>query len=84
MEKTCVKLKGDVSMTNKIRVGIADDNKDFCEILTDFFETQQNIDIVFTVHDGMQTVEAVFKEKPDVLILDMIMPYLDGLGVLEK
>jgi two-component system response regulator (stage 0 sporulation protein A) len=84
MEKTCVKLKGDMSMTNKIRVGIADDNKDFCEILTDFFETQQNIDIVFTVHDGMQTVEAVFREKPDVLILDMIMPYLDGLGVLEK
>lgn len=73
-----------MSMTNKIKVGIADDNKDFCEILTDFFETQQNIDIVFTVHDGMQTVEAVFKEKPDVLILDMIMPYLDGLGVLEK
>ncbi|MDD4565765.1 MAG: sporulation transcription factor Spo0A [Eubacteriales bacterium] len=71
-------------MTNKIRVGIADDNKDFCEILTDFFETQQNIEIAFTAHDGMQTVEAVFKEKPDLLILDMIMPYLDGLGVLEK
>lgn len=71
-------------MAGKIRVGIADDNKDFCEILTDFFETQQNIEIVFTVHDGMQTVEAVFKERPDVLILDMIMPYLDGLGVLEK
>ena len=71
-------------MTNKIRVGIADDNKDFCEILTDFFETQQNIEIAFIVHDGIQTVEAVFKEKPDLLILDMIMPYLDGLGVLEK
>lgn len=71
-------------MTTKIRVGIADDNKDFCDILTDFFETQANIDIVFTVHDGMQTVDAVFKENPDVLILDMIMPYLDGLGVLEK
>lgn len=71
-------------MTTKVRVGIADDNKDFCEILTDYFETQPNIDIVFTVHDGIQTIDAVFKEKPDVLILDMIMPYLDGLGVLEK
>lgn len=68
----------------KIRVGIADDNKDFCEILTDFFEAQQSIEIVFTVHDGMQTVEAVVREQPDVLILDMIMPYLDGLGVLER
>lgn len=68
----------------KIRVGIADDNKDFCEILTDFFEAQQNMEIVFTAHDGIQTVDAVLKEKPDVLILDMIMPYLDGLGVLER
>lgn len=68
----------------KIRVGIADDNKDFCEILTDFFEAQQNLEIVFIAHDGNQTVEAVLKEKPDVLILDMIMPYLDGLGVLER
>ncbi|WP_330548588.1 sporulation transcription factor Spo0A [Bacilliculturomica massiliensis] len=68
----------------KVRVGIADDNKDFCEILTDFFEAQQGIEIVFAVHDGMQTVDAVLKDKPDVLILDMIMPYLDGLGVLER
>lgn len=76
-------VRGGKGMT-KIKVGIADDNKDFCEILTDFFESQQNIEIVFTVYDGMQTVDAVFREKPDILILDMIMPYLDGLGVLER
>lgn len=75
--------KGGNVMT-KIRVGIADDNKDFCDILLDFFETQPSIEVVFTVHDGMQTVDAVLREKPDVLILDMIMPYLDGLGVLER
>lgn len=69
---------------NKVRVGIADDNKDFCSILKDFFETQQNIDVAFIAHDGMQTVDIVAKEKPDILILDMIMPYLDGLGVLER
>ncbi|HZK02165.1 MAG TPA: sporulation transcription factor Spo0A [Anaerovoracaceae bacterium] len=68
----------------KVRVGIADDNKDFCNILTDFFGMQKDMDVVFTTSDGMQTVEAVLKEKPDVLILDMIMPHLDGLGVLER
>ena len=31
----------------KIRVGIADDNKEFCEILTDYFSDKENIDIVF-------------------------------------
>lgn len=68
----------------KVRVGIADDNKDFCNVLSDFFETESDIDIVFTANDGMQTVDSVLKEKPDILILDMIMPYLDGLGVLER
>ena len=69
---------------SKVRVGIADDNKDFCNILTDFFETQPDIEVVFTANDGMQTVDTVLREKPDILILDMIMPYLDGLGVLER
>lgn len=67
-----------------VRLGIADDNKDFCNILMDFFENQQDIEVVFTAHDGMQAVDTVLREKPDVLILDMIMPYLDGLGVLER
>ena len=68
----------------KVKVGIADDNKDFCGILSDFFEGEPDIDIIFTAHDGMQTVDSVLREKPDILILDMIMPYLDGLGVLER
>ncbi len=68
----------------KVKIGIADDNKDFCNILTDYFSMQNDIDVVFATSDGMQTVEAVLKEKPDVLILDMIMPHLDGLGVLER
>ena len=68
----------------KIRVGIADDNHDFCEILKDYFAAQANVEIVWTVSDGMQTVDAIHKDCPDVLILDMIMPYLDGLGVLER
>lgn len=71
-------------MLKKIKVGIADDNKDFCEILKDFFQVQENIEIAFTVYDGIQTVDAICRENVDVLVLDMIMPHLDGLGVLEK
>lgn len=71
-------------MTKKIRVGIADDNVENCELLADFCNSQQNIELIFVVHDGAQAVKSILKEKPDVLILDMIMPYLDGLGVLEK
>ena len=69
---------------NGITVGIADDNKDFCEILKDYLETQEKINISFIVHDGISAVEAVKKNQPDILILDMVMPHLDGLGVLEN
>lgn len=69
---------------SKVKVGIADDNLDFCEILMDYFETQSNIQICWTANDGKTAVEAIIKEPPDVLILDMIMPYLDGLEVLQR
>ncbi len=69
---------------NKVRLGIADDNRDFCNILKDFFETQKDIEVAFVVHDGMQAIDNVIKEKPDILILDLIMPHQDGLGVLER
>ena len=69
---------------NNIRVGIADDNKDFCDLLDEFFAESPEIDVVFKTGDGLQTLAAVEKEKPDVLLLDVVMPYLDGLGVLER
>ena len=67
----------------KIKIGIADDNKEFCEILTDYLKDKENTEIVFVTHDGNKTVDAVTEHVPDVLILDIIMPHLDGLGVLE-
>lgn len=67
----------------KIKVGIADDNKEFCNILLDYFKDKENIEIVFVTHDGLKTVEAIKEHSPEVLILDMVMPYMDGLGVLE-
>lgn len=67
----------------KITLGIADDNKEFCEILTDYFAGYDEIDLVFVCHDGLKTIEQIRRKQPQILILDMIMPHLDGLGVLE-
>lgn len=67
----------------KIKIGIADDNKEFCEILSDFFEKQEDIEIAFISHDGLKAVDNIKKLEPEILILDMVMPHLDGLGVLE-
>lgn len=74
--------KGGFKMKS-IKIGIVDDNKEFCDILSDFFELQQNIEILFIANDGIQAMEAIQKEAPEVLVLDMVMPHLDGLGVLE-
>lgn len=68
----------------KIKIGIADDNREFCDILTEYFSGKDNIDIGFVSHDGVKTIECIKKHLPEILILDMIMPHLDGLGVLEE
>jgi len=67
----------------KIRIGIADDNREFCDILTEYFQDKEDIDLVFVSHDGIKTIENIKNYLPEILILDMVMPHLDGLGVLE-
>lgn len=71
-------------MNEKITVQIVDDNKDFCEILEQFLSKQDDIDVVAVAHDGIEALNQIIKLKPDVIILDIIMPHMDGLGVLEK
>ena len=67
----------------KIKIGIADDNREFCDILVDYFREKEDIDLVFISHDGIKTIDYINMKQPDILVLDMIMPHLDGLGVLE-
>lgn len=67
----------------RLRVAIADDNHELCALLADYFRAADDMEVVGVAHDGKETVELVAREQPDVLLLDVIMPYLDGIGVLE-
>ena len=67
-----------------ISVMIADDNHDFCHLLSEYMSTQEDIELIAMANNGIDAIEKVIEHQPDVLILDIIMPHLDGLGVLEK
>jgi len=68
----------------KIKILIADDNKDFCIILSEYLTAQPDFEVVGVAKDGLEVIDLIESELPDVVILDIIMPHLDGLGVLEK
>ncbi len=68
----------------RISVLIADDNKDFCSILSEYLSKQDDVDVVGVAKDGLEAIDLVEQTSPDVLVLDIIMPHLDGLGVLER
>jgi two-component system response regulator (stage 0 sporulation protein A) len=67
-----------------IKVAIADDNKDFCNILNDCLQSEKEIRIVWIAYDGREVLSYIQKDNPDVLILDNIMPYIDGFEIMER
>ena len=67
-----------------IKVLLADDNKDFCDILVAHFHKQEGIEVVAVAMDGIDAMNKIRDTHPDVAIIDGIMPRLDGLGVLER
>ena len=71
-------------MKEKIKVLIADDNQEFSHTLSSYINSQEDMEIVGMARDGNEAVDLVEKTEPDVALLDVIMPHLDGLGVLEK
>ncbi len=71
-------------MVNRINIMIVDDNRDFCEILKEYFEGIEDCVVSGVAHNGLQALDLLHEKLPDVIILDLIMPHLDGIGVLEK
>lgn len=68
----------------KITILIADDNIDFTRTLSAYLEKMEDIEVVGIAKDGNEAFEIIKGTHPDILLLDVIMPHLDGIGVLEK
>ncbi len=72
------------SESNQIKVLVADDNREFCGILKSYFSNDTDFELIDVCTNGMEVINVLQKEEVEVLILDLIMPYMDGIGVLEK
>lgn len=71
-------------MDGKLSVVVADDNERILSLLSDLLSSDEEINVVGTAANGQEAYEMIRKEKPDVVLLDIIMPKLDGLSVMEK
>lgn len=67
----------------KIRVMLADDNRTFCDQMKEFLELQGDIEVLGVAYNGEMLLEMLEEQKPDSIVLDVVMPKIDGLGVLE-
>ncbi|MEK6265636.1 MAG: response regulator, partial [Clostridium sp.] len=68
----------------KINIIIADDNKRFRDMLKDYIMNQNDMVVIGIAEDGLDALRLIQEKKPDLVILDMIMPQLDGLEVLDR
>ncbi len=67
---------------HRIRVLIADDNIENIETVSDYLKARK-YDISLA-YDGIQAVEMTFKVKPDIILMDIQMPAMDGLEAIKK
>ncbi len=70
-------------MDEKIRILPVDDNPAILKQLSDFFQGKPDIELVGSACDGDQALKMLRTARPDVMLLDVIMPKLDGFAVLD-
>ncbi|MCP8967040.1 sporulation transcription factor Spo0A [Ectobacillus ponti] len=68
----------------KIKVCLVDDNKELVSMLEGYVSAQEDMEVVGVAYNGQECLNLLREKNPDVLVLDIIMPHLDGLAVLEK
>ena len=67
----------------KLNVAIADDNARVVEMLDGILSKDAAIEVVGKAHNGEEVLDIIKKKEPDVVLLDIIMPKMDGLSVME-
>lgn len=71
-------------MGKKIKIVVADDNRNLCQMLQDYLHSLEDLQVVGLAYNGVEAWDMIQAQEPDLVILDLVMPSLDGLGVLER
>lgn len=69
---------------SKLNVAIADDNERMLRLLGDIIRSDEELEVVGMAKDGEEAYKMIKEKEPDVVLLDIVMPKLDGLGVLDR
>lgn len=68
----------------KIKVCVVDDNRELVALLEEYISGQEDMEVIGVAHNGQECLNLLETVDPDILVLDIIMPHLDGLAVLER
>lgn len=71
-------------MDNKVAVILADANEEFRTMLQQTIEKTGEFDVVGTTGDGMEALKLVTEKRPQLLLSDILLPSLDGFGLLDR
>lgn len=66
-----------------LSVAIADDNQKILDVLDEIISTDKELDLVGKAKNGEEMCQIIKDRQPDVVLLDLIMPKMDGLAVME-
>ena len=67
-----------------VRVVVVDDEPMVCAHLRTILGSAPDIEVVDEAHDGAAGVEAVTRNRPDVVLMDLRMPVMDGIAAIER
>ena len=68
----------------ELSIAIADDNRQTLNLLGEILEKEEGIHVVGKADNGEDAYNMIVRTNPDIVLMDVIMPRLDGISVMEK
>ena len=69
---------------HEIEILLADDDERYLASLSEFIGAEDDLRVVSAVGGGAEAVEAYIAEKPDVVVVDAVMPHIDGIEAMRR